>query len=236
MSYLARVVAALVLLSLAGCGGTGPTGSAAPTAAPTATTTATTTAPSAKAANPLTEAQLEAAALKPGDLTGYQIDTHPNMHDNSSTAKPAACQPLENVRTAALDPKPAATVGFLAWKTSAPSQGLAVDIELNAYTDLNAAREIVAKLREAVSACGSGYAGGVLRFPTVTGHAAPGVGDETVSFKVAGPGASDISWYTVVRVGATLVVFDAAGPGPDGDTVPEDLVRAQAAKVGKAQS
>ena len=233
MSYLARAVAALALLSLAGCGGTGPAGSAAGGTAPTA---ATTTAPSAEAANPLTEAQIQAAALKVGDLTGYQIDTHPNMHDNSSTAKPAACQPLENIRTAALDSKPAATVGFLAWKTSAPSQGLAVDIELNAYTDLNAAKEIVAKLREAVSACGSGYAGGVLKFPTVTGHATPSVGDEAVSFKVAGPGARDMSWYTVVRSGATLVVFDAAGPRPDGDTVPEDLVRAQVAKVEKAQS
>src|SRR5437660_772078 len=107
MSYFLRAVAALALLCLAGCGGTGPAGSAADSTAPTA---ATTTAPSAKAANPLTEAQLQTAALTAGDLTGYQIDTHPNMHDNRSTAKPATCQSLENIRTAALDPKPSATV------------------------------------------------------------------------------------------------------------------------------
>jgi hypothetical protein len=82
----------------------------------------------------------------------------------------------------------------------------------------------------------SNHTAGLYQHPTVTGHATPSVGDEAVSFKVAGPGASDMSWYTVVRSGATLVVFDAAGPRPDGDTVPDDLVRAQVAKVEKAQS
>jgi hypothetical protein len=130
----------------------------------------------------MTDAQLQAAALTADDLTGYQIDTHPNMHDNSSTAKPAACQPLENIRTAALDPKPGATVGFLAVKTSAPAQGLAVDIELHAYTDLNAAKEVVAKLREAVSACGSGYAGGV---------AATWAAGKDIDGRVGGPGAAE---------------------------------------------
>jgi len=200
------------------------------------TPAASTATPAAKAAHPLTEAQIQAATLKAGELTGWQFDDHPTMHDNSSTAKPAACQPLENVRTGALDPNPVATVGIFALKTSAPSQGIAVDVELNAYPDSNVAKQIVGQLRDAVSACGSGYAGGVLKFPTVTGHAAPSVGDEAVSFKVAGPGARDMSWYTMVRSGATLVTFDAAGPMTDGDTVPEDLVRAQVAKVEKAQS
>jgi hypothetical protein len=222
-----RVVAAVAVLSLAGCGGTSTAG---PTADPAASGSAS--AVPTKEANPLTEAQLQAAALSAGELSGYQFDTHPNMHDDASVAKPAGCQPLEDVRISVFNPKPKALASFLAWKTSPPAQGLTVDVELIAY-DPGDAKQFLAKLRAAVAACGSGYAGGVLKFPAVTAQTAPAIGDEAVSYMVAG--RTDTSWYAVVRSDTTVVVFGAGGPRPEFDRVPEDLVRAQMAKVEKVR-
>jgi hypothetical protein len=220
----------VLLLGLAaGCGGGdgGPGGGGQTPAASTA-------GDSAKPQTPpktLTAAQLASAALADGELSGYQISDMPAGGKRTSTANPATCQPIENARLASLRPDPVAAVGRLFVSTVGESQGTATTVLIAAY-DINDAQQLLAKIRTAVQDCATGYAGGALKFTAVAAVTAPKVGDEMVSYQLTGVGTQP-SWFTVVRVGATVVLFDAASLKPGAGKVPDDLTVAQISKLQK---
>ena len=94
------------------------------------------------------------------------------------------------------------------------------------------AEQILADLRAAVEACGAGYAGGALKFAAITKLPAPAIGDEAVAYQQNGL-RTQPSWFTVVRNGSTVVMFNASSGRSAGGEVPNDLVTAQIAKVKK---
>jgi hypothetical protein len=125
-----------------------------------------------------------------------------------------------------------AAIGYIAMKTTAPGEGATTGVSLFAY-QLDDAKQLLASLRNAVSSCGSGYAGGVLKFTQVAPLTGPVAGDESVSYRVIGPGKKDVDWYTVLRIGSTVATFLAAGLPPGEDAVPDVIVHAQMVKLAK---
>jgi hypothetical protein len=221
----------VLLLGLAaGCGGadSGP-GGGDQTAA-TASTAGDSPGPQAPPKT-LTAAQLTSAVLADGELSGYQVSAMPSGGNRTSTANPAACQPVENARIASLRPAPVAAVGRLFVSTVGQSQGTATTVLIAAY-DINDAQQLLAKIRTAVHDCAAGYAGGALKFTAVAAVTAPKVGDEMVSYQLTGVGTQP-SWFTIVRIGATVVLFDAASLKPGAGKVPDDLTVAQISKLQK---
>jgi hypothetical protein len=182
-------------------------------------------------ATTLTAGQLTGAALADGDLGGYQFSDMPGRSHGESTADPAQCQPIENMRIFSLDPAPKAFSPRLAVANSGAAQGVTTAILLAAF-DLKEAEQILADLRTAVDACGTGYAGGALKFSAITKLPAPTVGDEAVAYQQNGLRTRP-SWFTIVRSGSTVVMFNASSGRSAGGEVPNDLVAAQIAKVKK---
>ncbi|KPI28143.1 hypothetical protein ACWGA9_12935 [Streptomyces sp. NPDC054950] len=180
-------------------------------------------------AEPLDEAQLKSAALVGGDVDGYQITDFPVKPDDDSTARPADCQPLENMRTASPDPGPKAFVGLLAFGGAGPTAGSATTIGLMAY-DGSDAEGILDGLRTALKKC-TAYEGGVPARTTAKAAAAPDAGDEAVAFglETQGDGADA---FVVVRSGATVVLFYTATGTGSAAEVPAELVTAQIRKLG----
>lgn len=211
----AAALCAAVLV--AGCGGGGggdsdakATDSAAAQGSSSGSGSASAAAPEAPA-EPLDEAQLKSAALVAGDVDGYQITDFPVKPDGDSTARPADCQPLENMRTASPDPGPKAFVGLLAFGGAGPTAGSVTTIGLMAY-DGSDAEGILDGLRTALKKC-TAYEGGVPARTTAKAAAAPDAGDEAVAFGLETQGDSADA-FVVVRSGATVVLFyTAAGTG-----------------------
>ncbi|MFE7933985.1 hypothetical protein ACFU6S_35755 [Streptomyces sp. NPDC057456] len=180
-------------------------------------------------AQPLGEAQLKSAALVGGDVDGYQITDFPVKPDGDSTARPADCQPLENMRTASPDPGPKAFVGLLAFAGAGPTAGSATTVGLMAY-DQSDAEGILDGLRAALKTC-TAYEGGVPARTTAKAATAPDAGDDAVAFALQTQGDSADA-FVVVRSGATVVLFyTAAGTGSAAE-VPTELVTAQIRKLG----
>lgn len=237
-----RIKATAAVLStallVAGCGGAGSGGSDAKTsdaaaargAASGGPGSASTSASASEApAQPLGEARLKSAALVGGDVDGYQITDFPVKPDGDSTARPADCQPLENMRTASPDPGPEAFVGLLAFGGAGPTAGSATMIGLMSY-DATDAGDILDGLRAALKKC-TAYEGGVPARTTVEAATAPDAGDDAVAFglRTRGDGADA---FVVVRSGATVVLFYTASGNGSAAKVPAELVTAQIRKLG----
>ncbi|MER5193505.1 hypothetical protein ACWD3J_16075 [Streptomyces sp. NPDC002755] len=180
-------------------------------------------------AAPLGEAQLTSAALVGGDVDGYQITDFPVRPDGDSTARPADCQPLENMRTASPDPGPKAFVGRLAFAGAGPTAGSATTVGLMAY-DGSDAEGILDGLRTALKKC-TAYEGGVPARTTAKAATAPDVGDDAVAFGLQTRGDSADA-FVVVRSGATVVLFNTAAGTGSAAEVPTELVTAQIRKLG----
>ncbi|MEU9436440.1 hypothetical protein [Streptomyces sp. NPDC048252] len=235
-----RVTAAALCAAVlvAGCGGGGgdsdakATDSAAaqgPSSGSGSGSASASAAASQAPAEPLGEAQLKSAALVGGDVDGYQITDFPVKPDGDSTARPADCQPLENMRTASPDPGPKAFVGLLAFGGAGPTAGSATTIGLMAY-DRSDAEGILDGLRTALKNR-TAYEGGVPARTTAKAATAPDAGDEAVAFGLETQGDSADA-FVVVRSGATVVLFyTAAGTGSAAE-VPAELVTAQIRKLG----
>ncbi|MEU9311023.1 hypothetical protein [Streptomyces sp. NPDC048256] len=235
-----RVTAAALCAAVlvAGCGGGGgdsdakATDSAAaqgPSSGSGSGSASASAAASQAPAEPLGEAQLKSAALVGGDVDGYQITDFPVKPDGDSTARPADCQPLENMRTASPDPGPKAFVGLLAFGGAGPTAGSATTIGLMAY-DRSDAEGILDGLRTALKKC-TAYEGGVPARTNAKAATAPDAGDEAVAFGLETQGDSADA-FVVVRSGATVVLFyTAAGTGSAAE-VPAELVTAQIRKLG----
>ncbi|WP_327313454.1 hypothetical protein [Streptomyces sp. NBC_01235] len=227
-----RATAAVLFTAalVAGCGGGGDSdakSSASADAPGSASVSASASAPQAPA-QPLGEAQLKSAALTGGDVDGFQITDFPVKPDGDSTARPADCQPLENMRTASPDPGPQAFTGLLAHPGAGPAAGSATTIGLMAY-DRSGAEAILEGLRTALKKC-TAYEGGVPARTTAKAATAPEVGDDAVAFALQSERDSADA-FVVVRSGATVVLFyTASGTGSEAE-VPEALVAAQIRKL-----
>ncbi|WP_242432588.1 hypothetical protein [Streptomyces sp. Root1310] len=239
-----RVTAAAVFAAVlvAGCGGGGSGDSdakATESAAAQGTSSGTgsgsgsgsasvSAAASEAPAAPLGEAELKSAALVGGDVDGYQITDFPVRPDGDSVARPADCQPLENMRTASPDPGPRAFVGLLAFGGAGPTAGSATTVGLMAY-DRSDAEGILDGLRAALKKC-TAYEGGVPARTTARAATAPGAGDEAVAFGLETQGDGEDA-FVVVRSGATVVLFYTATGTGSAAKVPTELVTAQIRKL-----
>ncbi|SEP87756.1 hypothetical protein SAMN04487983_100268 [Streptomyces sp. yr375] len=214
---------------MAGCGGGGGTGSDADAKASAAADTAGSA--SAAPARPLGEAQLKSAALTGGDVDGFQITDFPVKPDGDSVARPADCQPLEDMRTGAPDPGPKAFTGLLAYAGAGPTAGSATTIGLMAYDGSSAAQGVLGGLRTALKTC-TAYEGGVPARTTAKSATAPDVGDDAVAYSLQTERDSPDA-FVVVRSGATVVLFFTATGTRTGSgaAVPEALVSAQIRKL-----
>lgn len=220
---------------LTGCGNGGPstagTSAKSSPSSPQASATATQnqTQPPADA---LSTDRLKSAALSGTDADGFQItDWPPAKPDSGSIAKPAACQPVENVRVADLDPSPQAVVGKLAYATSGPSAGSATTIGLMAYEQSDAER-ILSDLHASLKKCTS-YDGGVPARTAVKAITAPDAGDDAVAFQLTTKGKPPEP-ITVIRSGATVVLFiTASGTGASVE-LPDSLATEQINKLEQA--
>ncbi|MCX4763607.1 hypothetical protein OG562_22110 [Streptomyces sp. NBC_01275] len=224
-------------LLAAGCGGGGGDSDAKESASTSGSTSAaasgsaSATESDAPAAAPLDEPRLKSAAVTGGDVDGFQITEFPAKPDGGGTARPAACQPLENMRTASPDPGPKAFVGLLAYAGAGPSAGSATTVGLMAY-DQSAAAGILDGLRTALKTC-TAYEGGVPARTTAESATAPDAGDDAVAFRLTTSGDSSDA-FVVVRTGATVVLFYTASGTGSAAEVPEALVSAQIKKLEQA--
>ncbi|MER6412041.1 hypothetical protein [Streptomyces humidus] len=229
-----RVTAALCTAVLvAGCGGGSDSGGKDSGAAATGSGSGSRSGPAPDAggkapSGPLGAAQLKSAALTAGDVDGYQITDFPVKPDDESTARPAACQPLEDMRTASPDPGPQAFEGRLAFPGAAPADGAATTIGLMAY-DRSGAEGVLDRLRTALKKC-TAYEGGVPARTTAEAATAPDAGDEAVAFGLQTERDSADA-FVVVRTGATVVLFCTASGTGTPAKVPEALVSAQIRKL-----
>ncbi|WP_150518184.1 hypothetical protein [Streptomyces subrutilus] len=155
--------------------------------------------------------RLERSALEQGDLTGYQISAqgkNPNAPDGQPQADRTACQPLADVMGDKPDPAARETVNR--GVGSQKQVGLAVSASVSSYAESDA-KALVARLRTAVAACGTGFTATVQKqsgsYREVRATAYRTTGDESVSWTTtaAAQGVSAEVHLVVVRQGDTIV-------------------------------
>ncbi|MGI5460910.1 hypothetical protein ACQEWB_48695 [Streptomyces sp. CA-249302] len=223
---------------VAGCGGggsdSGSDTAASPSESSSGSASVSASAPaqtSEAAAGPLGAAELKSAALSGTEADGFQVTDFPAKPDGGGTARPAACQPLENMRTASPDPAPQQFVGLLAYASSGSSAGSATTIGLMAY-DQPDAEGVLDDLRSALKSC-TAYEGGVPARTTAETATAPDAGDDAVAFHLQTQGDNSDA-FVVVRSGATVVLFSTVSGTGSTAEVPAELVSAQIGKLEKA--
>ncbi|MGY1495390.1 hypothetical protein ACW4TU_01880 [Streptomyces sp. QTS52] len=235
---LAALLSTAILV--AGCGGadsgsdakTSPSASPSVSASVSASASASSPAPTSEApADPLDAARLKSAALSGTEVDGFQITDFPAKPAGGGTARPAACQPLENMRTASPDPAPKQFLGLLAYTTSGSSAGSATTIGLMAY-DQPTAEGILDGLRTALEKC-TAYEGGVPARTTAKAGTAPAAGDDAVAFDLHTRNDSSDA-FVIVRSGATVVLFSTVSGTGSSAEVPGELVSAQIKKLEQA--
>ncbi|MEV0226385.1 hypothetical protein [Streptomyces sp. NPDC050704] len=185
---------------------------------------------------PLTEAQLEKAAIRTGDVKGFKIGDSGigDLQGQSVPAAPAACQPVADMFLSTTDPGSRAAV----------SRGVGAEDETDAsVTTLvlfsygsGDADEVLAGLREATDKC-TAYEHTGYKYTEVKVLADPGLGDDSVAYRLVASieGATVPAAYTVVRDGTTLAVFASMNMlDADKAEVPEKVIEAQLAKLRKA--
>ncbi|OEJ93351.1 sensor domain-containing protein [Streptomyces thermolilacinus] len=188
---------------------TGP-GSEAPSPRPDGTTAARSPAAEGPGAAP----DLEAVALRNGDLAEFRIaDVPPLRTEPPGDVAPAACRVVADVRREAYEPRPTAIVRRYAIATGGEHLGTGTQVSLAATTEAGA-RAVLAALRDAVRACAGGYTGDGRGTTAVKADTPVDVGDEAVAFTTTGRGTPTA--YTLVRQGSVLVRF-AASSGSGGE-------------------
>jgi hypothetical protein len=193
---------------------------------------------------PTPRTPLERAALIQGDLAGYQISAqakNPNAPDGQPQADKKACQPLADVMGDKPDPAAGETVNR--GIGSQKQLGLAVSASLSAYSEADAKR-LVARLRRAIAACGSGFSATVEKqagsYKDVRAVAYRVGGDESVSWTTtaAAAGVSAPVHVVVVRRGSTVVrlmaLNVAATSGGQPVQVPHEVADRQLEKLAAA--
>ncbi|MFF3017051.1 hypothetical protein [Streptomyces sp. NPDC057939] len=185
---------------------------------------------------------LERAALVQGDLPGYQVSAqgkNPNAPDGQPQADKKACQPLADIMGDKPDPAARETVNR--GIGSQKQVGLAVSASVSSYSEGDAKR-LVSRLRDAVAACGTGFAATVEKqtgsYRDVKAVPYRTAADESVSWTTvaAAGGVSAQVHLVVAREGDTVVrlmALNVTGAGQQA-TVPQEVADKQLEKVAKA--
>ncbi|MFF1542286.1 hypothetical protein [Streptomyces sp. NPDC058291] len=155
-----------------------------------------------------------------------------------SQATPAVCRPLADMVTFGSSPKPTDVVARTVTQSSLAEMGTALSVALAGHAEADAVR-VMAGLRSAVKACGSGFEDDGIPYSSVKAVTAAAKGDEAVAYQMVGEvnGRQMPMAFTVVRSGSTVVTFHAFNVLGDGSAaVPRALVTAQLARLAKAPS
>ncbi|MEU6236237.1 hypothetical protein, partial [Kitasatospora sp. NPDC047058] len=194
--------------------------------------------PPAAPARLLGKAEVQAALVGSGDLTGYTVMEIPFEAGKSDPlpTRPADCQPVENIRTGKIRPAPAAygSVNLVPAKEAGPPVG--VGILLGSF-DGDGAHQVLSALKTALTTC-THYEGGIPRPGTVAALPAPALGDEAVSYTLTTGGKSEE--LIVVRQGGVVAVFapspltSAAAAGGAPVKTPPDVLTRQLEKLRQA--
>lgn len=244
---LPAAAAALALGFASACGGPGSadgedakepgrdgrSSSAAP--APTRTTPAEPT-------RTLSRQELEKAALRTADVSGYTVKT-PSKEEVSGAglekADRAECRPIASVIGGAPEPEPAEMVyrQFITTSEDEEAGGLILFEMLGAY-EQESANRLMEGLRKAVKACADGFTtktgGDTSKYSGVTELTAPTGADDALAYQVDGDFEGDRVplLFKVVRSGSSVAIFysmnlmDFAEPG-----IPQSVVAAQIEKL-----
>ncbi|MFC8900553.1 hypothetical protein [Streptomyces cinereoruber] len=176
-----------------------------------------------------TSIDLDAVALKDGDLAEFRlVDVPSTRSDPPGAVAPAACRVIADARRESYTSAPSALVRRYAVATSGEHLGTGTQITLAGTTE-SAARDLLAALRAAVTACRDGYTGDGRGTTTVTAVTPVAVGDEGVAFRTAGRGIP--TEYTFVRQGSVLLRFAASSASGKAVGVPIPVVVQQVMKV-----
>ncbi|MGW0750346.1 hypothetical protein [Streptomyces sp. NPDC002587] len=238
-----------LLLATAGCVGTGgpakgddPDPKSSAGRAPGASGAPTATAPGGSAAPGAGGSRLGRSALEQGDLPGYQISAqgkNPSAPNGQPQADKKACQPLADIMGDKPDPAARETVNR--GVGSQRQVGLAVSASVSSYAEGDA-KALVARLRDAVAACGTGFSAtvekqtGSYREVQATDYRTSG--DESVSWTTtaAAQGVSAQVHLVVVREKDTIVRLMAlnVAAGRQKAQVPQEVADKQLEKVRRA--
>lgn len=199
-------------------------------------------APSGSAAPKAGASRLERSALEQGDLPGYQVSAqgkNPNAPDGQPQADRKACQPLADIMGDKPDPAARETVNR--GIGSQKQVGLAVSASVSSYAESDA-KTLIARLKDAVAACGTGFSATVEKQSGTYREVRPveykTAGDESVSWTTTAA-AQSVSAHVhvvVVRQGATVVrlmALDVAGAQQKAQ-VPHEVADKQLEKVRRA--
>ncbi|MFD4144009.1 hypothetical protein [Streptomyces sp. NPDC058572] len=250
------VTAACVLLSLTACTSSGgDSDKNASTGASAGAGTGRSTAPGEAAGDggsgnggtggdpsvPLTEPQLERAAIATGDLPKFQVSSErsPLAPTGQPTADKKKCQPLADAMGD--EPNAQATRTVNRGLGSLENLGLAVSVSVSSYRESDAER-LMTGLGSALEACREGFSASLddraadyddIRTTRFTVRGA----DETVSWTAVATdeGLRSPVHLVVVRKGATVarfMAFDLARRTPP--RVPQQVADKQLAKVARA--
>ncbi|MFD0315154.1 hypothetical protein [Streptomyces flavalbus] len=249
MAMATATASASLLLLLTACGGgtddgdaaasqppPSPSSSSTPTASPDETEPGTETeGDAAPESGEKSQVNVEEVILTQGDLAEFQITESPGGDRDvpPTKARPASCQPVENLRLDAYAPAPTATARRFAVATTGDYRGTGTTITLTSFTTAQA-EKMMADLRAAVTKCASGYAGGALTFSEVRKLDSVPVGDEAVSFHLTG--RANPTSYTLVRQGSILIrLSSAVGTGGEAE-VPQPVMVQQVMKIQAAEA
>ncbi|MEU6033048.1 hypothetical protein [Streptomyces tauricus] len=188
-----------------------------------------------KSAGPLTKAQLKKAALATDDVKGFEVKESEgaDLLGQTVPATPSKCQPIADMFLFSTDPASRAGVSRGAVSKDETNASV-ITFALLAYKS-GEADEVIDGLRSATTGC-TAYRHADYDYKNVKAAADPGLGDESVAFRLVASieGAQVPAAYTVVRDGTTLVAFSSMNMlDADDIEVPAKLVKAQLAKLAK---
>ncbi|SEQ60842.1 hypothetical protein [Streptomyces radiopugnans] len=218
-------------------GQTGTSSSASLSAAPAPARTTP-----AEPARTLSREELEKAALRTADVSGYTVRT-PSKEEVSGAGREKAdraeCQPIASVIGGVPQPEPAEMVyrQFITTSKDEEAGGLILFEMLGAY-EQESANRLMEGLRKAVKACAGGFTtktgGDTSRYSGVRELTAPTGADDALAYQVDGDFEGDRVplLFKAVRSGSSVAIFysmnlmDFAEPG-----IPQSVVTAQVEKL-----
>ncbi|WKD32962.1 hypothetical protein [Streptomyces xanthophaeus] len=188
--------------------------------------------------------RLERSALAQGDLPGYQVSAqgkNPNAPDGQPQADKKACQPLADIMGD--KPDPSAREVLSRGVGSQKQVGLAVSATVSSYSESDA-KALIARLKAAVAACGSGFSATVGKQTGAYREVRPADyrtgGDESVSWTMtaAAQGVSAQVHLVVVREGDTvarLTALNVVAAAQQKAQVPQEVADKQLEKIQKVR-
>ncbi|GAA0466917.1 hypothetical protein ACFQ2B_13275 [Streptomyces stramineus] len=192
----------------------------------------------------LSPAQLRHVELGPREVPGFLIERASALAAGGGRPRTDSepCRPLVDALGSQPSPAPAASVvnTFAKAREDQHFEGLLGMIRVSTY-GRDGASATVDGLRSAARACAHGFRmrtgeGEQQKFESVRALPAPELGEDAVAYRLENATDRAPSLITVVRSGSTLSMFFATSlSDPDGVEIPPELVRAQVAKVERAE-